>query len=70
MAFTLIQLQTLERAIAQGQRVVEYVDGGRSNRVEYRTLSEMLEVRAIMRRELGVIPSGILTTTPKYRSGL
>lgn len=49
MAFTQAQLDALDAAIASGTRSVSY-DG---KRVEYGSLAEMLQVRALMADELG-----------------
>lgn len=50
MSFTLEQLEAVERAIATGVTSVMY-DG---ERVEYRSLSELIELRSRMRQELGL----------------
>lgn len=52
MTFTLENLEALNEAIATGTRRVRYSD----KEVEYRTLREMLDLRDLMRRELGLIP--------------
>jgi hypothetical protein len=49
MAFTPSQLADLDAAIASGARVVQYRNG---QRVEYRDLDEMLQVRARMTGEI------------------
>lgn len=48
--FTLEQLRVLEAAIASGTLEVDYGD----KRVIYKTLDEMLRVRRLIRRELGL----------------
>lgn len=53
MAYTQSQLDELERALAQGARVVKYED----KETTYRTLEEMRSLRREMRRELGIDPS-------------
>lgn len=58
MAYTQAQLDALEVALAQGALKVEYGDKS----VTYRSLSEMNQIRNIMRRELGIAT----TTTRKY----
>lgn len=50
MAWTESDLTELESAIKSGARRVKYAD----KEVEYRDLSEMLQVRNMMRKELGV----------------
>ena len=49
--FTLKQLASLEKAIADGVLIVKYSD----KMVTYRSLDEMIRTRDIMRRELGLI---------------
>lgn len=53
MAWTLASLDALEDAIASGARSVSYE--GKS--VTYGSLSEMMQVRYMMRKALGLIPS-------------
>ena len=48
--YTLEMLAALELAIAQGAKEVYYGD----KRVSYRDLAEMLQIRNIMRAELGI----------------
>lgn len=50
MAFTLLQLEKLEEAIGIGALEVEYAD----KKVKYRSLTEMMNILAMMKRELGV----------------
>ena len=68
--WTTTQLEALERAIAAGTRSVEYVDNGRSNRVEYRSLTEMMALRDQIRRDLGITRGGGRRKVASYRSGL
>ncbi len=49
--FTQADLDALNGAIAMGARRVRYSD----KEIEYRTLREMLDLRDLMRRELGLI---------------
>lgn len=49
-AFTVPRLEALEAAIAEGVLRVKYSD----KEVQYRSLAEMLQVRDIMRRALGL----------------
>lgn len=53
-AFTADNLLALEDAIVKGVRRVKYTD----KEVEYRSLEEMLQLRNLMRKELGVGASG------------
>ena len=55
MAFTLTQLSAIETAIASGELVVQ-LDG---KRVEYRSMSDLVKARDLMRAEL--IASGTLS---------
>lgn len=48
MAYTIQQLETLKSAIAQGTLKVKYGD----KEVEYRSLNEMLQIKALMEKEL------------------
>lgn len=48
--FTIEEYNTLNRAIAQGALKVKYGD----KEVEYRSLDEMVRLRNIMRKELGL----------------
>ena len=47
MAFSTEHLEAVERAIARGERVVQY-DG---RRVEYRSAAELIQLRDLMLRE-------------------
>ena len=51
MAYTQTQLDTLEAAIAQGSLEVWYGD----KKVVYRNLAEMLQIRDMMRKDLGIV---------------
>lgn len=51
MAFTLEQLTALDAAIAQGTLIVKYSD----KEVTYRSLEEMMQIRALMQQDLGII---------------
>ena len=53
-AFTAENLLALEDAIVKGVRRVKYTD----KEVEYRSLDEMLQLRNLMRKELGTKTSG------------
>ncbi|MDZ4678406.1 MAG: hypothetical protein SGI74_12955 [Oligoflexia bacterium] len=54
MSYTSDQLTALELAISQGALRVKYAD----KEVIYRSLDEMLRIRDLMRKDLGVIKSG------------
>jgi hypothetical protein len=53
MAFTQAELDELERAIAGGELSVMYSD----KRIQYRKLDDMLAIRDMMRKELGITPT-------------
>ena len=68
MAFTQTQLDALEEAIASGAMRVKYAD----KEVEYRSMSDMLRLRDVMRRALGLATSAsgrIYAETSKGLSG-
>lgn len=72
-AFTLERLTALEKAITDGVRRVKYSD----KEVEYRSIEEMMKVRELMRRKLGLTSKcgdkglfGGTRTTAKYSKGL
>lgn len=52
-AYTQLQYDTLQAAIAQGALKVEYGD----KKVEYRSLKDMLELLNIMGNDLGLVPA-------------
>lgn len=62
MAFTTTQLTAIETAIASGELTVEY-DG---KRVTYRSMSELMQARDLIRAVL--LESGELTDTTPRRS--
>jgi len=66
MAFTQTQLDALEEAIAGGTTRVKYAD----KEVEYRSLSEMLKLRDIIRRALGLTDSTAARIYPETGKGL
>lgn len=65
MAFTQGQLTALENAIASGATRVSY--DGKS--VEYGSLDNMLRVRNIIMRALGVVPAASATVTVAHDRG-
>lgn len=48
MAFTQTQLDAIEKALARGEKVVQYAD----RRVEYRNVAELIELRNTIKRDL------------------
>lgn len=51
MAYTQTDLDNLEASIKQGALTVRYKD----HQVTYRSLEEMLKIRDLMRKELGLV---------------
>ena len=66
MGFTLTQLEALEDAIAQGVLTVSY--NGKT--VTYRSLDEMIKLRDMIRKDLGLVSKGSTTILTKYSKGL
>ncbi len=66
MAWTTDQLAALETAISQGALRVRYSD----KEVQYRSLSEMLQLRDMMRQELGLSSAGSRRLLAKHSKGL
>jgi len=66
MAFTQAQLDALEEAIAEGVLTVKYID----KTITYRSLKEMLALREIMRKDLGVTISQPSRTKMEFNKGL
>lgn len=64
--FTLKSLELLEQAISEGALRVRYSD----KLVEYRSLSEMLQVRDLMRKELGLIKKAGARKNSQFSKGL
>jgi len=54
IGFTLENLQSLEQALADGAQKVKYSD----KEIEYRSLKDMLKLRDLMKRELGLCSTG------------
>lgn len=50
LTFTQENLNALEQAIAEGAKRVKYSD----KEIEYRSLEEMLKIRDLMKKELGL----------------
>lgn len=67
MAYTLAQYEALTSAIASGHLRVTY-DG---KTVEYRSLDDMIKVRDMIARDLGLGPKPCeLRATPSFSKGL
>lgn len=66
MAYTLEQLQALEESIAQGALRTRYAD----KEVQFRSLAEMLQLRDLMRQELGLNTPGGRRLLAKHSKGL
>lgn len=66
MAWTQEQLTALEDAIAQGALRVRYSD----KEVQYRSLAEMLQLRDMIRQELGLNKPGGRRLLAKHSKGL
>lgn len=64
--FTQQQLQKLEAAIAKGVTTVRYSD----KTVEYRSLNEMIRIRDLMRKELGLIEKAGVRKKAQFSKGL
>jgi hypothetical protein len=54
MAFTQTQLDALEAALATGQLEVEF----EGSRLKYRSTAEMLRLRDVIRKQLGLVGTG------------
>lgn len=65
MAFSQAQLDAIEEGIASGSTTVSYE--GKS--VSYRSLDEMLRVRAIIMRALGLLPAKSATVLVEHDRG-
>ena len=66
MAYTQSQLDTLEAAIGQGSLEVWYGD----KHVVYRSLVEMLQIRDMMRKDLGLISKSDSRKLANFSKGL
>jgi hypothetical protein len=66
MAFTTTQLEALEAAIATGTRQVMYGN----KLVMYQSLDEMLRLRDVMRKELGLLKPNAGRTVGEFNKGL
>jgi hypothetical protein len=64
--FTQAKLDALEDAIAEGALTVKYAD----KQITYRSLAEMMQIRDLMRKELGVTKSGNRRVYAKFSKGL
>ena len=66
MAFQQSDLDALEKAIATGARVVKQGD----KEIQYGSLREMLTVRDLMRRELGIVSDAQTRIFPRFDKGI
>ncbi len=66
MAFSNSDLTALDEAIATGALEVQYTD----KRVKYRSLNEMIKLRNLMKRELGLNDSSKRRKTAVTGKGL
>ncbi len=66
MKFTKEQYEKLLEAIAQGVLVVKYTD----KVVEYRSLDEMLKIKDLMEKDLGLTSKGGVRLLAKHSKGL
>lgn len=66
MAFTVTNLADLEKAIASGARRVQYQD----REVDLRTQRDMMALRRLMRRELGLDTKKSRRIGSSYDKGL
>ena len=65
-SWTHTDLESLERAIAQGALRVRYAD----KEVEYRSLMEMLQLADVIRRSLGLVDSNAGRKFAQFSKGL
>jgi len=66
VAFTQSQLDALEAAIAQGTTKVKYQD----REVDYRSLSEMLQLLNLIKQEMGLTSGKIIVKKAEFSKGL
>lgn len=66
MAFTTDQYTALVAAISQGANRVRYAD----KEVQYNSLSEMLKLKDLMEKDLGLKKPGIKTAYANFTTGL
>lgn len=66
MAWTTQQLTAIEEALAAGTTRVKYGD----KEVEYRSLNELLRLRDMIRRELGLVAQDSTRIKAKFDKGL
>jgi hypothetical protein len=65
-AFKEKQLESLEKAIADGALTVKYSD----KMITYRSLDEMIRIRDILRKDLGKIESASTRRKAEFSKGL
>jgi hypothetical protein len=66
MSFSTTDLAILESAIAQGALKVKYSD----KEITYRSLSEMLQIRAMMRASLGLVSGQAQRIKAEFSKGI
>lgn len=66
MAFTQSQLDAIERAIVSGSRRVKFED----REVEFKSTTELLRIRDLIQRELGITSDAGRTTRAQYDKDL
>lgn len=69
MAWSSDDLVEIEKAIAAGVTTVTYNSGGGNKTVQYRSLAEMMQIRDMIRKELGLVDRANLRIYPKYSKG-
>lgn len=62
MAFTQAQLDAIERALVSGSRRVKFED----REVEYKSTTELIRIRDMIQRELGLTSDTGRTTRAQY----
>lgn len=70
MAFTLTQLEALERAIASGTLTVKYVDNGRENTVTFGSFADLRARYQFVAEQLGQGTAKIQTRVGEFRRDL
>lgn len=63
MAFTLSDLDAIERAMASGELAVWFADG---RRVEYRSMDDLLKARDAIKEDLASAATGFAKTRCTY----
>jgi len=66
MAFTIEQYNALTAAIAQGATRVKYAD----KEIQYNSMDELIRLKALMEKDLGLTKGSIKTSFAKFSTGL